>query len=71
MKKITLIFLAFILASSAIFAQDEQTEIELAKEAQNPVADMISIPFQDNTTYRIGEDRSYTQNILNFHIWVL
>jgi len=68
MKKITLIFLAFILASSAIFAQDEQTEIELAKEAQNPVADMISIPFQDNTTYRIGEDRSYTQNILNFHI---
>jgi len=70
MKKLTIIFISFLLASSAIFAQkelaEEFTEVELAKKAQNPVAAMISVPFQNNTTYRIGEDRSYTQNILNF-----
>jgi len=47
MKKLTIIIVAFILASSAIFAQDEQTEIELAKKAQDPIANMITFPIQN------------------------
>jgi len=38
---------------------------ELAKAAQNPLANMLSFPFQDNTSFNIGPyDR--TQNVLNF-----
>ncbi len=37
---------------------------ELAKLAQNPVGNLISVPFQNNTNFNVGpEDR--TQNILN------
>lgn len=37
---------------------------ELAKASQNPIANMISVPFQNNTNYNVGpEDK--TQNILN------
>lgn len=42
---------------------DKSTE-ELAKAAQNPIANMISLPFQNNTNLNIGPDDS-TQNILN------
>lgn len=42
----------------------EMSKEELAKAAQNPVANMISIPFQNNTNFNVGPyDR--TQNILN------
>jgi len=37
---------------------------ELAKSAQNPVASLISVPFQNNTTYEFGP-RDRTQNVLN------
>ena len=41
-----------------------QNEGELAEKAQNPVGDLISIPFQNNSSYGIGQfDR--TQNVLN------
>jgi len=37
---------------------------ELAKLAQNPVANLISVPFQNNTNFHVGpQDRN--QNILN------
>ncbi len=36
----------------------------LAKAAQNPIADMISVPFQNNTNFKTGP-REETQNILN------
>lgn len=37
---------------------------DLAKAAQNPVADLVSLPFQNNTNFGLGpEDR--TQNVLN------
>jgi hypothetical protein len=43
---------------------DEQEAHGLAKAVQNPVADLISVPFQNNTTYNIGPyDRA--QNTLN------
>jgi len=42
---------------------------DLAKQAQNPVASLISLPFQNNTNFGIGpNDR--TQNILNIQpVW--
>jgi hypothetical protein len=37
---------------------------ELAKAVQNPVANLISVPFQNNTNFNVGP-RDGTQNILN------
>lgn len=37
---------------------------ELAKKAQNPVANLISLPFQNNTNFDVGSSKQ-TQNILN------
>ena len=37
---------------------------ELAKLAQNPVANLVSVPFQNNTNYNTGPQNG-TQNILN------
>ena len=42
---------------------EESTE-ELAKKAQNPVADLISVPFQSNTNFGVGPFDS-PQEILN------
>ena len=42
----------------------EESTTDLAKKTQNPVADLISIPFQNNTNFGIGpHDR--VQNVLN------
>jgi hypothetical protein len=37
---------------------------DLAKQAQNPVADLVSLPLQNNTSFGVGPD-DRTQNILN------
>ena len=42
----------------------EMSSEELAKLAQNPVANLISVPFQNNTNFNYGPE-SGTQNILN------
>lgn len=45
-------------------AQAESGAADLAKAAQNPIAAMISVPFQNNTNFNVGpKDR--TQNVLN------
>jgi hypothetical protein len=41
-----------------------QTNQELAKKTQNPVSDLISLPFQNNTNFGLGPTDE-TQNILN------
>jgi hypothetical protein len=41
-----------------------ESETELAKKTQNPVADLISIPLQNRTLFGIGPNHR-TQNILN------
>ena len=46
-------------------AASEKSEEELAKEAQNPVADIYSFPFQDNIGLGYGPN-SAVQNVLNF-----
>jgi hypothetical protein len=47
-----------------IIEPGEDEEEELAKAAQNPVADLISLPFQNNTNFRFGPQEK-TQNMLN------
>lgn len=58
-----IVFLLLIGFKQNLSAQ-ELSDAELAKKAQNPIANMISVPFQNNTNFGIGpNDRS--QNILN------
>ena len=75
MKKVTIIsilfFAAFLMSiqvhaaesASSQTASDESTE--LAKKSQNPVADMISIPFQNNVFFGAGQKHApiYNMNI--------
>ena len=37
----------------------------LAEQAQNPIANLISVPFQNNTTLGLGPDQDQTLNVLN------
>jgi hypothetical protein len=48
-------------AALPAFAQDANA---LAKAAQNPIADMISLPFQNNTNFDVGPLEK-TQHVLN------
>ena len=61
MKKILCFFLLSISLSSLIIAQESNEN--LTKAAQNPLANLISIPFQNNTNFNMPGDR--TQNVLN------
>src|SRR5579864_2337080 len=58
---------ALVLAASGfatpVFAQ-ENTEA-LAAAAQNPVAAMYSLPFQNNTYFGAGPNHDKTLNVLN------
>ena len=55
------IVIALLCASQQVHAADQS---DLAKAAQNPIADLISLPFQNNTNFKVGPDER-TQNILN------
>jgi len=52
-----------LLFSTSVSAEGE-SETELAMETQNPVSDLISVPFQNNTSYKFGP-RQRTLNVLN------
>jgi len=58
-----IVFLLLIGIKQNLSAQ-ELSAAELAKKAQNPIASMISVPFQNNTNFGIGEDNR-TSNTLN------
>jgi hypothetical protein len=51
-------------AAVPAFAQEKLSATELAKLAQNPVGNLISLPFQNNTNLNFGPEKG-TQNILN------
>ena len=43
---------------------EELSNEDLAKLAQNPIANLISVPFQNNTNFNYGPDRG-VQDVLN------
>jgi hypothetical protein len=52
-----------------IIEPGETAQEELAKAAQNPVASVISLPFQNNTNFGIGPHDT-VQNVLNIQpVW--
>jgi hypothetical protein len=51
-------------AAAPASAQEKLSATELAKLAQNPVGNLISLPFQNNTNLNFGPEKG-TQNILN------
>ena len=64
-KSILLVMIS-LAVSSISYAQ---SDAELAKAAQNPIANMISLPFQANINTGIGPDDE-TQSILNIQpVW--
>jgi len=59
------LFLGFAL-SGPLMAQEAD---DLAAAAQNPIADLISLPFQNNMTFGYGPDDD-VQNVLNIQpVW--
>jgi len=64
MKKsiITPLFLILLFGGN-VFGQDEAAE--LAKKLSNPIASLISVPFQNNTDYGIGSSNGI-RNTMNF-----
>jgi len=62
MRKIVATAMLFFTSSALVFAQDEAAE--LAKKLANPIASLISVPFQNNTDFGIGELKG-TRNTLN------
>lgn len=62
MKKI-LFLLCLTFFVSKIYAQESQEE--LAKAAQNPLANIMSFPFQNNTNFGYGPNNDRIQNVLN------
>jgi hypothetical protein len=66
MKKAFVLVLLVGLLAVPVLGQGEG---DLAKQTQNPVSDLISVPFQNNTNFGIdpGDD---TQNVLNIQpVW--
>jgi hypothetical protein len=59
-----LLGIALVMTINATTAGAEDSETALAQKTQNPVADLISVPFQNNTTYNSGR-RERTQNVMN------
>ena len=57
---ITSLFLVSFVLTNPLLAQDQ----ELAKAAQNPVGDLVSIPFQNNMQFGVGPD-DRVLNVLN------
>jgi hypothetical protein len=68
MKKMRIrIFIAVAAMTATLatnFVHAEMSAEELAKIAQNPVGNLISVPFQNNTNLNFGPEKG-TQNILN------
>src|SRR5262244_427123 len=52
-----------LIATSVGYAQQGE---DLREAAQNPIADLISVPFQNNSNFDIGRTDN-TQNVLNIH----
>ena len=64
----TSLMILFSISASAyegdgVVEADEDETAELARAVQNPVANLISVPFQNNTSYNFGP-RERTQKFV-------
>src|SRR5262245_2307563 len=59
--KLALSALSLVTATTIAYAQQGE---DLREAAQNPIGDLISLPFQNNTNFDIGRSDN-TQNVLN------
>jgi len=66
MKKVLVIAIFAIFLSSYSWAQDAAADADLVKEAQNPIANIVSVPFLNSTNFGLGPDGDRTGNLLNF-----
>ncbi|MCF6358832.1 MAG: hypothetical protein L3J54_13605, partial [Draconibacterium sp.] len=64
-KNITTLFILLTLFGFSKLHAQEKTAEELAKMSQNPLANMMSFPFQNNTTFGNGAEGDRTSNTLN------
>ena len=70
LKKVLVLvfFLVFLMMCNSTMAAEQNSQ-DLAKATQNPISNLISLPFQNNTNFGIGPDDE-TQNILNIQpVW--
>lgn len=67
--KVYVLSLTILIFTTCITYGQDVSNSDLAKQAQNPVANLISLPLQNNTNFSIGPDDE-TQNILNIQpVW--
>ncbi len=68
-KRLPFFAAGLLLLTNTLVVASEESTSELTKATQNPVADLISLPFQNNTNFEAGPDGE-TQNILNIQpVW--
>lgn len=63
--------LLMLCLAQVLFMTQAIADSDLAKQAQNPIANLISLPLQNNTNFKAGPSER-TQNILNLQpVWPL
>jgi hypothetical protein len=58
-------FICLIFFSARSFFAQSESDKELTKAAQNPIANIVSFPLQNNINFKMGPDSNRTQNVLN------
>ena len=65
MNKVLAISIFAIFLANYSWAQDAAADADLVKEAQNPIANIVSVPFLNSTNFGLGLDGDRTGNLLN------